>query len=146
MTPGNIVLKTLGPTDGAALETIAPDVFDHALRADSRDAFLSCPRHVLVVAMDGDLVVGMGTGVEYFHPDKPAQFWINEVGVAPDYQRQGIGRRLVSALLSEADARGCAEAWLGTEPDNVPARACYDAVPDGEKPEHFVLYAWDLKD
>ncbi|MEO1494971.1 MAG: GNAT family N-acetyltransferase [Pseudomonadota bacterium] len=146
MTEDVVVLKHLGPADGPVLNRIAPDVFDHAIRADSRDAFLSCPRHVLIVALDDDLVVGMATGVEYIHPDKAPQFWINEVGVAPDYQRLGIGRRLVRALFAEAKRRGCSEAWLGTEPDNIPARACYDGLPGGEKPEPFVLYAWDLKD
>jgi aminoglycoside 6'-N-acetyltransferase I len=141
-----ISVRLLGPEDAAVLDRVAANVFDHAIRADSRDAFLSCPRHVLIVALDGDLVVGMATGVEYIHPDKAPQFWINEVGVSPEYQRRGIGRRLVRALMTEAKRRGCSETWLGTEVDNVPARACYDRVPGGHKPEPFVMYAWDLQD
>lgn len=48
-----------------------------------------------VVALDGDEVVGMGRlvgdGVMYFS--------IQDVAVAPEYQRLGIGQRILDALL-----------------------------------------------
>jgi hypothetical protein len=40
---------------------------------------------------------------------------------------------------------GCAEAWLGTEPDNLPARALYDGRKEPAEPvETFVMYLYDL--
>jgi len=54
------------------------------------EAFLNDARHVMFVAVESGQVVGMGSAVEYFHPDKPPQLWINEVGVAPAFQRRGI--------------------------------------------------------
>ena len=52
--------------------------------------------HVDVPALDAGVIVGFASGVHYVHPDKPAELWINEVGVAPTHQRQGIGRRLIA--------------------------------------------------
>jgi predicted GNAT family acetyltransferase len=61
----------------------------------------------------------MASAVEYFHPDKPPQLWINEVGVALSHRKQGIGRQLVQKLVASAKDRGCIYAWLGTEGSNL---------------------------
>jgi GNAT superfamily N-acetyltransferase len=53
--------------------------------------------------------------VHYVHPDKPAELWINEVGVAPSHQRQGVGQRLLGALFELGGSLGCREAWVLTE-------------------------------
>jgi len=100
----------------------------------------------MFLAIDGKTVVGMASSVEYFHPDKAPQLWINEVGVTMTHRRQGIGRRLVEALILEAEERGCTYAWLGTDADNVSGKACFGSVPDGEEPQPFLLYEWDLED
>ena len=100
----------------------------------------------MFVAVDESLVVGMASAVEYFHPDKQPQLWINEVGVALTHRRQGIGRRMVQALLEEAEQRGCVFAWLGTDIDNKPAQACFGSVADAEDPQTFFLYEWELQD
>jgi aminoglycoside 6'-N-acetyltransferase I len=137
-----IVAVTLG--NAGLLDRIADGVFDNPVESRFLAAFLNDPRHVLLVAMQADMVVGMATGVEYFHPDKPPQLWINEVGVAEPFRCRGIGRALMAALIAVAEARGCICAWLGTEADNVAARACYAAVPRGTPPEPFLLYEWEL--
>ena len=129
----------------ALLDTVATDVFDFEIRPESLRAFLNDDRHVLFLAVCNDEVVGMASGVEYFHPDKPPQFWINEVGVGRDHRRQGIGRCLVRALIDYATEHGCAYAWLGTDESNVAGQACFGSVRDGEAPERFLLYEWELQ-
>ena len=124
------------------LDVLAPEVFDNPIDPLQLKAFLEDPRHVMFVAVDEELVVGMASAVEYFHPDKQPQLWINEVGVASAYRRQGIGRRMVQALLDEADGRGCVFAWLGTDIANKPAQACFGSVPEVEDPQPFLLYEW----
>ena len=37
---------------------------------------------------------------------------------------------------------GCGKAWVGTEPDNAPARGLYESR--GARAEPFVMYAWKL--
>jgi ribosomal protein S18 acetylase RimI-like enzyme len=113
-------------------------VFDLPVQPDLTRAFLDDPRHHMIVALDDGVVVGMISAVDYVHPDKARQLWINEVGVAPSHRRRGIGRRMLDAMLEHGRSMGCTEAWLGTEDDNGPARALYEGA--GSKPETFVLY------
>ena len=142
----SIRIAVIDPDNAHWLARRAPDVFDNDVDPGHLARFVADDRHILVVAVADATVVGMATAVEYFHPDKPAQLWINEVGVSPDYQRQGIGRRLVARLLDIARDRGCVCAWVGTETTNLAARACYAAVPGGEDPQPFLLYEWDIED
>lgn len=128
------------------LERIASDVFDGPVKQEYLEPFLRCPRHVMFLAVEKGLVVGMISGVEYFHPDKAPQLFINEVGVGSAYRRCGIGKSLSLAMIEEAEFRKCTYAWLGTEPDNISANKLYRSIPDGDPAEEFVLYAWDLEE
>jgi ribosomal protein S18 acetylase RimI-like enzyme len=128
------------------LESIADDVFDGPVQPDFLNAFLSDARHVMFLAVEDALVVGMVSGVEYFHPDKPPQLWLNEVGVATSRRKQGIGRMLTEAMVQEAERRGCIYAWLGTAADNIAAQSCFASTKDVEPPQPFLLYEWDLED
>lgn len=140
----SITIESL--TTAAQLNNVNPDVFDNPIIPESLNNFLNDPGHVMYIAQDGDLVVGMASAFVYYHPDKPAQMFINEVGVADAYQNQGIGRRLIKAMLNEASARGITYAWLGTAVNNKQAQACFNSVADGLKPtESFLLYEWERK-
>lgn len=140
--PHQIVVRVLGPPDAALLDRVAPDVFDGPVDARWWGEFAADPRHHLAVALDGDTVVAMASGVHYVHPDKPPELWINEVGVAPSHQQRGIGRRVVAALLAHGRALGCRGAWVLTHGENEPARRLYAAL--GGVEERTVLVAFDL--
>ncbi len=68
----------------------------------------------MIAQIDGE-VVGLASGTILRHPDKTPSFFINEVGVHEDFQRQGMGSALSRALMDEARARGCHGIWLATE-------------------------------
>ena len=97
-----------------------------------------------MLAVESEQVVGMASAVEYFHPDKPGQLWINEIGVAPEFRNHGIGRKLIGRLHQEGRARKCECAWLGTEKTNLAANKCFSAVEPVEPPQPFILYEWEL--
>ncbi len=137
-------IERLDESNTKLLERVAPDVFDYPVQPEHLARFVADARHVMFLAVADDQVIGMASGVEYFHPDKPPQFWINEIGVAPEYRNRGAGRSLTRALIDEARRRGCVFAWLGTAQDNVAAQACFNAIADDDPPEAFLLYEWDL--
>jgi aminoglycoside 6'-N-acetyltransferase I len=119
-------IKLLGPTDLRLLDNVADGVFDDPIIKSSTQDFLADPRHRLIVALDGALVVGFVSAVIYVHPDKPApELWINEIGVAPTHQGQGIGKALMRTILDVAKQSGCSEAWVLTDRSNLPAMAMY---------------------
>jgi ribosomal protein S18 acetylase RimI-like enzyme len=141
-----IEIKLLGRTDLSILHNVAEDVFDDPIVESSTEEFLNDPRHQLVVALDDGLVVGFVSAVIYMHPDKPApELWINEIGVAPTHQRQGIGKALMQAILEEAKQAGCTEAWVLTERDNLPAMAMYKSTGGEETPPDSVMFTFKLK-
>jgi aminoglycoside 6'-N-acetyltransferase I len=77
------------------------------------------------------------------HPDKVTELYIDEVGVAPAYHRQGIARAMLDAMFALGRELGYGEAWVGTEPDNLPARGLYD-TRGGTAAEPFVMYVYKL--
>jgi ribosomal protein S18 acetylase RimI-like enzyme len=106
--------------------------------------FLANPMNVLVVAIAVGTVVGMTSGIIYVHPDKPRQLFVNEVGVDDDYQRQGIGARLIQAILELGREEGCTEAWVATESDNVAALGLYESQGGELAPETIRMFTWDF--
>jgi ribosomal protein S18 acetylase RimI-like enzyme len=120
-----VEIRVLTADDRAVLANVAPDVFDEAIDPRLAAEFLADPRHHLAVAIDGGQVVGFASGVHYVHPDKPAEMWINEVGVADSHQRRGLGQAVVRALLEHATRLGCREAWVLTDDTNAAAKKLY---------------------
>lgn len=141
-----IAIRKLVPGDEAVLDKVAAGVFDEPVRPDLTRRFLATPNYRIFVALDGDLVVGMATGFTHFHPDKDEEFFVNELGVGDDYRRQGIGERLLDAILAEAKAMGCPDAWLGTEHVNGPALALYRKIMRGaDTEESMSVFTYELE-
>jgi ribosomal protein S18 acetylase RimI-like enzyme len=140
----SIAIRLLQRDDAAVLDQLAPGVFDHPIDQRWSVEFFSDPRHHLVVAVDEKLVVGFASAVHYVHPDKPPELWINEVGVAPSYQRQGLGRDLLAMLLRHGVTLGCVQAWVLTSPANTAAQRLYAAVGGRAEAEPSMLFEFPL--
>jgi GNAT superfamily N-acetyltransferase len=120
-----IAVRILTSHDADLFGSVADDVFDAPVNPAYVAAFLADPRHHIAAGIDAGVIIGFASGVDYLHPDKPAELWINEVGVAPSHQRRGIGRRILDCLLAHGRSIGCRTAWVLTETGNGPARALY---------------------
>lgn len=140
----SIEIRLLTREEGAVLDQVAPDVFDRPIDPCWTAEFFADPRHHLAVAIEDGTVVGFASAIHYVHPDKPPELWINEVGVAPPYHRQGLGRRLLAELLRHGTELGCVQAWVLTSPTNVAAQALYRAGGGQAAAELSVLYEFPL--
>ena len=139
-----VTVRLLSADDAALFDNVADGVFDEQVRPDRLAAYLREPGHLFVAAIADGMIIGQCAGVIHRHPDKPDELYIDEIGVAEAYLRQGIGTRMLDALLAFGREKGCEEAWLGTEPDNLAARALYRRTAG--PPETFVLYTFDLEE
>lgn len=137
------VLKRMGPGDEAVFERIAPEVFDEPIHPERMRAYLSAPGHLMVLAIEGDLVVGQCVGVIHQHPDKPSELYIDEVGTASTHRRQGIAKAMMAELFAWGRELGCKEAWLGTELDNIEANALYEGIKRGPG-DKMIYYEFEL--
>lgn len=139
----SLEIRVLGPGDQAILDQVAPEVFDQEIDPRWAREFLQDPRHHLAVALDGATVVGFVSAVHYVHPDKSPELWINEVGVAPSHQRQGIGQQVLGAMLRLGETIGCREAWVLTSRDNAAAMRLYQSL--GGREEDTVMLTFALQ-
>ena len=138
-----IEIRYVGPGDEDLFDRVAPDVFDHPVERHQLTHYLATPGHHLMVAIANGEVVGQVAAVVHRHPDgRPTELYIDEVAVAPARQREGIARRLLDAMLVLGKDLGCEEAWVGTEPDNVPARYLYESRSAPAEP--FSMYVLRL--
>lgn len=138
-------IRILGEGDDDVLVNVAAGVFDHPVDPQLAREFLSDSRHHLAVALDDGVVVGMASAVHYVHPDKPAELWVNEVGIAPAYRGQGIGKTLLSELFRVGRRLCCREACVLTDRSNVPAMRLYFALRGAESSADTVMFTFRLE-
>ncbi|TIL33116.1 GNAT family N-acetyltransferase [Mesorhizobium sp.] len=138
-------IRKLFSGDDALVMRVAEDVFDEPVRLDRLAAYLREPGHFMIVALADGTVVGQCAAVIHRHPDKVSELYIDEVGVAPAFQRQAIATKMLDAMFELGREHGCEEAWVGTEPDNVAAQALYESRKEPHGPaEAFVMYVYRL--
>jgi ribosomal protein S18 acetylase RimI-like enzyme len=118
-------LLRLGPNDAPLLNRVALDVFDEPVHPGRLANYLRQSGHLLVMALEGDLVVGQCAGVIHHHPDKTSELYVDEVGTASTHLRQGIATAMLEELFRWGREQGATEAWLGTELDNEAANGLY---------------------
>jgi ribosomal protein S18 acetylase RimI-like enzyme len=127
-----IIYRRTAAADVHRFTNIAIDVFDEPVHPERLAAYLAAPGHLMVVALDGDQVVGQCAGVVHHHPDKTTELYVDEVGTASAYLRQGIASAMLAELFAWGRELGCEEAWLGTELDNDAANGLYRRLGGAE--------------
>jgi ribosomal protein S18 acetylase RimI-like enzyme len=137
----SIEIRRITPHDTALFQQIAEDVFDEPIVPERLAAYLKNPANLMVLAVINGEVVGQVAAVLLHHPDKPTGLYIDEVGVSPRFQRQGIAKQMMQEMLVWGRELGCEDVWLGTEPENAPAQALYAKFAEAEP---IVIYQWDL--
>jgi len=86
---------------------------------------LAVPHNRYVGARVDDLLVGYA-GIARLGRTPPFEYEIHTVGVDPDFQGQGIGRRMMTDLLDFAGDDGVV--YLEVRTDNAPAIALYESL------------------
>lgn len=132
-------IRRLAPTDRTAWEPLfrgylefykselADDVIDETwarLMSDEPEF------HVGLGAVDdtGKLI---GIAHILFHRStwsKTYYCYLEDLFVSPDCRAGGVGRHLIEAVYSEADARNCTRTYWATQEFNYRARGLYDQV------------------
>ena len=131
-----IVVDRMSVDDLAAVQEIERESFTtpwppHAYRAELETNRMA---HY-IVARHGARIVGFA-GV-WLMVDEAH---ITTFAVRKTWRRQGVGERLLIALLALAEARGAREATLEVRPSNHPARRLYEKygfAPVGVRPRYY---------
>lgn len=99
---------------------------DEFIAYDAALNFLNNPYNWLYVAILRGEIIGFLYGYELNRLDKMQNMlYINEVGIAPDFQRKGIGTKLLTQLKTECKQRNICKFFLSAYQNNVGANALY---------------------
>lgn len=121
----DVSIETITKENTDLLDSVADDVFDDEVSFEYLSSYVEQSNHILCVAVVNGRVVGQVRAIIHQHPDNPSELYIDNAGVTPSLQRQGIAKSLVMAIVDEGRERGCSDIWVGTEADNEPAKALY---------------------
>jgi ribosomal protein S18 acetylase RimI-like enzyme len=143
---------------GAALGWVsAPPVVEIADLVGSLAAGTDTGDSAAAIARTGTEVTGFAYWNRYTRPTFRPHVDIEKVAVAPDAQGQGVGRKLMEALIRAARLHGTEVVTLDLRGDNVAAIGLYESLgftrygrlPDfvtvGEKRYDTLLYSLDLR-
>ncbi len=118
-------VETLSTKNLHLLTQVAEDVFDHEILPDRARAAVDDPGQIFAIAHADNVTVAQARGHLHLQPDEAPVFYLDNLGVSPDWKRRGIATALVRTLAANARARGAKTLWLATEPDNEEANAFY---------------------
>ncbi|OBK73204.1 ribosomal protein S18-alanine N-acetyltransferase [Mycobacterium sp. 1164985.4] len=121
----SITYGPLKPTDAARCAELEAQLFDGDDPWPER-AFLAelAAKHIrYVAARDEDKLVGYA-GIARLGRKKPYEYEIHTIGVDPAYQGQGIGKRMLTELLSHASGGAV---FLEVRTDNDAAIKLYES-------------------
>ncbi len=136
---------TLGDRDLArALFTFMADVFEEdreALSDGYIDRLLGREEFWALAAVAGDHIIGGVTAHTLpMTRTEASELFIYDIAVRRDHQRQGVGRRLVGELRTQAAARGIREVFVPADTDDVHALDFYRAL--GGAPSPVTLFTF----
>lgn len=104
----------------------------------SREALteeLSNPNAAYLVAEEDGQVLGYG-GMR----SAAGEYYIDNIAVAPEHRRKGVGRALVGALIGRARAEGGSFITLEVRPSNLAAVGLYNSLgfhEEGRRPGFY---------
>ena len=146
----SIEVRRLAPSDAAELAT-ALKVLVGAAEPESEvrtatpvahlAVSLETPSCYVFLASEAEAPVGYVSAYRFPRLDHASdQVYVFDIEVAPMARRRGVGRRLLTALLTTCWADGVTWAWAGTARANVAARGLFAVVGGEQTNETYVEF------
>jgi len=141
------VITQLGKNDttlAGKLITLFAEVFEEKKTPANKTqttVLLNNPAFIALVALDGNNVIGGITAYELpmLTKAKP-EIFIYDVAVQKEYQRKGIGKKLMAALFALAKERGAGEVFVAAHHEDKHAMKFYRSLGGkAEKANMFVF-------
>jgi aminoglycoside 3-N-acetyltransferase I len=132
-----VLLKKLLRVFGEAFEDIP--TYQNAVPGDAYlQSLLSKPHFTVLVAMNGDEVVGglAAYELEKFEQER-SEIYIYDLAVAEPHRRKGVATRLINELKPIAEKRKAWVIFVQADQGDTPAIQLYDSLGTKEDVHHF---------
>lgn len=131
---------TVAGYDADGYLTYPDGTYDHGYAGWLADAASRAQNSTLLVAYDGDALVGTVTWCPYGSADaqlakEPHQGEFRTLSIAPEARGRGVGRALVEHCLERARATGLTEVLLFSLKEMAPAHRLYFALGFVRRPD-----------
>jgi ribosomal protein S18 acetylase RimI-like enzyme len=104
------------------------------------DGLANYPTAIVLLAQEADVFVGLLVAFENFSTfTARPMINIHDVFVQKKYRGNGIGRKLMNAIINEAERRKCSRVTLEVRKDNIKAQNLYQSL-GFEEAEHEMFY------
>jgi aminoglycoside 3-N-acetyltransferase I len=94
-------------------------------------------------SIDGNLVGGLTAFTLPLTRIEESEVFLFDIAVLPQYQRLGIGRRLVAALRAQASAQGISVLWVPADNEDTHALDFYRALGGDPAPVTIFTFSSD---
>lgn len=121
----HISLLWAAPERAAEVSALHSRLFDESWSESSIKSLLEHPASTSLIAVAGDPKTIKGFIIAQLAADEAE---IVSIGVAPDWQRAGLGTRLIEGLMRASKKGEAARIFLEVAEDNVAARALYEKL------------------
>lgn len=132
----NYYCRRLDTNDIPMILQMNKDFREGFIDENNISGFLSDTKNVLFTAIMDDRIVGFAYGYVLRRMDaKPDMLYIHEVGVVEEYQRQGIGFRMMTELKNWCRDNNVSKCFLSCYQNNIGANKLYKKLGGNVPPE-----------
>ncbi|UVE94382.1 GNAT family N-acetyltransferase [Dietzia sp. B32] len=140
MTPPELVIRRASRAD-VKLVLSAGDLLANPPTAEWTQDFLDRGSNLLVLALDGEVPVGMLVAVETGHLGASPDLFVYGIRVREDLRGMGIAHRLVEKAVEVAEEAGCSKVWGSIQVPDGLTQDPPPSPPEGitAEPSTFVI-------
>jgi len=107
--------------------------------------FLANPMCLIFACIENNRVIGFAYGYELNRLNNIGNMlYIHEVSVLPEFQRQGVGKHILTGVKSLCKLTGICRFFLVTEKSNRAACALYESVGGESAHDDDITYFFNL--
>ncbi len=143
-------IRRLRPGDGD-LDQVATELnaqewedFDYRFSGASLLRFVEENHHIYLVAYWNDALAGAAHAYLLPHPTGHLIAYVDEVDTLSSFRLKGVAKAMMKEILELSRRQGATEAWLGTEEDNLAAKALYHSLGPSEVESPDVIFTYKL--
>ena len=119
----SITVRPMTPDDATTVATVIAQSLGDTVQSEHIQSVIAEDDHASFVAVDDEQVIGFVDGFLTIAQDGTRRWELDLLGVHPDYQGQGAGKKLIETFTNAASQYGATVVRALVATDNTPMQA-----------------------